>query len=149
MSVSGIDWLNQWLPIAKWLTVAALLFLIPLLCEACNRLRFRPLALSASQRHDVWGIALIVWALSPILWINEVSWSIPIKTAVPTADASRSIRAVDLAINRIPFTSNETIASEFELQEEATNTFATDPPTSLGSKSLLEGMESTSQIGRP
>lgn len=147
MSVSVIDWLNQWLPFVKWLTVAALLFLFPLLLEACNRLRLRPLALSASQRHDVWSIALIVWALSPILWINEVSWSIPLKAAVPTADATRSISAVDLPLNRLPSSRNETIASEIEFQEEKTKTYAMESPESHGSKPLLVRMESKDQIG--
>ena len=140
MSVSVIDWLNQWLPFAKLLTLAALIFLFPLLLEACNRLRYRPLRLSASQRHDVWGIALIVWALSPILCVNEVTWSIPIK-AFPATDASRSVSDLSLPLIRIPLTNNETISSNLELQEEETKTFAMEHPASFGSKPPLERME--------
>ncbi len=147
MSVSVIDWMNQWLPFAKLLMVAALLYLFPLLLEACNLLRWRPLALSASQRHDAWGIALIVWALSPILCINEVTWSIPIKATVPAIDASQSVSDLDLPLHRIPLTGNETISSEFELQEEKAKTFATEYPVALSSKPLLERMESKDQLG--
>jgi beta-lactamase regulating signal transducer with metallopeptidase domain len=146
MSVSVIDWLNQWLPFAKLLTLAALIFLFPLLLEACNRLRYRPLRLSASQRHDVWGIALIVWALSPILCVNEVTWSIPIK-AFPATDASRSVSDLSLPLIRIPLTNNETISSNLELQEEKTKTFSMEHPASFGSKPPLERMETMDRIG--
>ena len=145
MNVSVVAWLNQWLPFAKWLTVAALLFLFPLLLEACNRLRSRTLALSASQRHDVWGIALIVWALSPIPGIIEVTCSIPINATVPatvtSTDTLRSLSDFDLPPDRIPSTSNETISSKFELQVEKEKALSMEHPVTLGSKPLLERVE--------
>lgn len=142
MSMSSIDWLNQWLPIAKWLTVAALLFLIPLLLEACNRLRWKSMWLSASQRHDVWGITLIVWALSPILYIKEVTWSIPMMPAVPATDASRSVSDLNLPFNRIPTASSGVISSELALGESDAKTSELVPPAAFGTNPLRERLES-------